>query len=153
MLALAASVPTHPATGAGEVRAASGDQSETESRTEDRPESHFYGYLLDACEKLFEGEFDQTTFEENMRFLFGTKVRRLSDSVYSLCFPASPSILVYFEIRWYLASDTTWKLPRLSTDIPIYCCWARHLPAYHRSIVFAHAILDFWFDSSVKSSL
>lgn len=40
-----------------------------------RPEAHFYGYLLDACEKLFEGEMDQATFEENMRFLFGTKVR------------------------------------------------------------------------------
>ena len=39
-----------------------------------RPESHFYAYLLDACEKLFEGEMDQANFEENMRFLFGTKV-------------------------------------------------------------------------------
>ena len=43
----------------------------------DRAEAHFYGYLLDACEKLFEGDLDQTTFEENMRFLFGTKVRYL----------------------------------------------------------------------------
>ena len=39
-----------------------------------RPENHFYGYLLNACEKLFEGELEQNTFEENMRFLFGTKV-------------------------------------------------------------------------------
>ncbi|EJC98663.1 uncharacterized protein FOMMEDRAFT_161494 [Fomitiporia mediterranea MF3/22] len=38
-----------------------------------RPEAHFYSYLLDACEKLFEGELDQASFEENMRFLFGTK--------------------------------------------------------------------------------
>lgn len=39
-----------------------------------RAEAHFYDYLLDACEKLFEGEVEQATFEENMRFLFGTKV-------------------------------------------------------------------------------
>lgn len=104
MLALAVSVPTHPAACAGEVRIASADQQDAESRTEDRPESHFYGYLLDACEKLFEGEFDQTTFEENMRFLFGTKVRRLSDFVYSLCFLASPSILAS------LRSGDAWSL-------------------------------------------
>jgi paired amphipathic helix protein Sin3a len=46
-----------------------------------RPESHFYAYLLDACEKVFEGEMDQSTFEENMRFLFGTKVSRAVDLV------------------------------------------------------------------------
>lgn len=45
---------------------------------QDRPEAHFYGYLLDACEKLFEGEMDQAMFEENTRFLFGTKVRAVS---------------------------------------------------------------------------
>lgn len=46
-----------------------------------RPEAHFYSYLLDACEKLFEGELDQATFEENMRFLFGTKVRLVNKSL------------------------------------------------------------------------
>lgn len=50
---------------------------------QDRPEAHFYGYLLDACEKLFEGDMDQVMFEENTRFLFGTKVRLSSVPVSS----------------------------------------------------------------------
>lgn len=33
-----------------------------------------YLYLLDACERLFAGEMDQGTFEEHMRWFFGTKV-------------------------------------------------------------------------------
>ncbi|KAA1467807.1 hypothetical protein DENSPDRAFT_770847 [Dentipellis sp. KUC8613] len=32
-----------------------------------------YLYLLDACEKLFDNEMDQATFEEHMRWFFGTK--------------------------------------------------------------------------------
>lgn len=34
-----------------------------------------YIYLLEACEKLFDNEMDLTTFEEQMRWFFGTKVR------------------------------------------------------------------------------
>ena len=37
-------------------------------------ENVLYLYLLDACEKVFENELDQTTFEEHMRWFFGTKV-------------------------------------------------------------------------------
>lgn len=75
VLALAANVPAHPPLPTtSESRSATNNQSDAGIRLDDRPEAHFYGYLLDACEKLFEGEFDQTTFEENMRFLFGTKV-------------------------------------------------------------------------------
>jgi paired amphipathic helix protein Sin3a len=33
-----------------------------------------YMYLLDACEKAFDGELDQATYEEHMRWFFGTKV-------------------------------------------------------------------------------
>lgn len=33
-----------------------------------------YLYLLTACEKLFDNELDQGTFEEHMRWFFGTKV-------------------------------------------------------------------------------
>lgn len=33
-----------------------------------------YMYLLTACEKLFDSELDQGTFEEHMRWFFGTKV-------------------------------------------------------------------------------
>ncbi|KAI0066497.1 hypothetical protein BV25DRAFT_1868189 [Artomyces pyxidatus] len=32
-----------------------------------------YMYMLDACEKLFGNEMDQSTFEEHMRWFFGTK--------------------------------------------------------------------------------
>jgi len=32
-----------------------------------------YFYLLTACEKLFDSELDQATFEEHMRWFFGTK--------------------------------------------------------------------------------
>ena len=38
-----------------------------------------YMYLLSACEKLFDNELDQATFEEHMRWFFGTKV----------CFPVA----------------------------------------------------------------
>lgn len=34
-----------------------------------------YLYLLTACEKFFDHELDQGTFEEHMRWFFGTKVR------------------------------------------------------------------------------
>jgi len=37
-----------------------------------------YLYLLTACEKFFDNELDQGTFEEHMRWFFGTKVRVLS---------------------------------------------------------------------------
>ena len=33
-----------------------------------------YMYLLSACDKLFDNEMDQGTFEEHMRWFFGTKV-------------------------------------------------------------------------------
>jgi len=32
-----------------------------------------YMYLLDACEKVFDSELDQATFEEHMRWFFGNK--------------------------------------------------------------------------------
>lgn len=37
-------------------------------------ENVLYLYLLDACEKVFENDLDQVTFEEHMRWFFGTKV-------------------------------------------------------------------------------
>jgi paired amphipathic helix protein Sin3a len=33
-----------------------------------------YMYFLDACEKVFANELDQSTFEEHMRWFFRTKV-------------------------------------------------------------------------------
>ncbi|KAJ3492184.1 hypothetical protein NLJ89_g11268 [Agrocybe chaxingu] len=37
-----------------------------------------YMYLLTACEKYFDNELDQATFEEHMRWFFGTKAYTLS---------------------------------------------------------------------------
>lgn len=33
-----------------------------------------YMYLLDACEKVFDNDLDQATFEEHTRWFFGNKV-------------------------------------------------------------------------------
>ncbi|KAI0324037.1 hypothetical protein GY45DRAFT_1314444 [Cubamyces sp. BRFM 1775] len=40
---------------------------------DEEPPNVLYLYLLDACEKLFENELDQATFEEHMRWFFRTK--------------------------------------------------------------------------------
>lgn len=40
------------------------------------PVSHFYEYLLDSCERLFDNEIDQQMFEEIARYMFGTKARQ-----------------------------------------------------------------------------
>lgn len=42
------------------------------------PPNVVYMYLLDACEKVFDNELDQATFEEHMRWFFGDKVFWLS---------------------------------------------------------------------------
>ncbi|TIC00298.1 hypothetical protein E3Q18_01173 [Wallemia mellicola] len=34
--------------------------------------AHYYDYLLELCERLFEGEIDQNLFEESLRWMFGT---------------------------------------------------------------------------------
>lgn len=43
-----------------------------------------YLYLLDACEKVFDNELDQATFEEHMRWFFGTKARHICLSVFQM---------------------------------------------------------------------
>ena len=43
-------------------------------RSAEDNEEALYQYMLEACEKLFMNELDQATFEENMRWFFGTKV-------------------------------------------------------------------------------
>ncbi|KAL5494648.1 hypothetical protein ACEPAI_109 [Sanghuangporus weigelae] len=82
VLAIASNVPPHshslidhaaPQNGPGSAREMIGDTVNAISQNPARPEAHFYSYLLDALEKLFENDLDQATFEENMRFLFGTK--------------------------------------------------------------------------------
>lgn len=35
--------------------------------------ARFYDHLLECCENFFAGDLDQSTFEENLRFMFGTK--------------------------------------------------------------------------------
>lgn len=37
------------------------------------PPSEFYATLLDASERMFDGEIDWQQFEEVVRFMFGTK--------------------------------------------------------------------------------
>ncbi|KAJ7069059.1 histone deacetylase complex, SIN3 component [Mycena belliarum] len=41
------------------------------------PPNVVYMYLLDACEKVFDNELDQVTFEEHMRWFFGEKAYHL----------------------------------------------------------------------------
>ncbi|OCB87068.1 hypothetical protein A7U60_g5803 [Sanghuangporus baumii] len=84
VLAIASNVPPHshplidhtaPQNRPGPAGGMIGDTAYAASQNPVRPEAHFYSYLLDALEKLFENDLDQATFEENMRFLFGTKVQ------------------------------------------------------------------------------
>ncbi|GJJ12511.1 hypothetical protein Clacol_006754 [Clathrus columnatus] len=37
------------------------------------PAEHFYNHLLDLVEKVFDGDLEQSAFEEHMRFMFGTR--------------------------------------------------------------------------------
>lgn len=37
----------------------------------DLPPSRYYDTLLDLCEKLFDGDVDQATFEESLRYMYG----------------------------------------------------------------------------------
>lgn len=43
-------------------------------RQRQNPAAHFYDYLLESCERLFDNEIDQLMFEEIARYMFGTKV-------------------------------------------------------------------------------
>lgn len=36
---------------------------------------HFYEFFLESCEKLFDNELEQIVFEDQMRYMFGIKVR------------------------------------------------------------------------------
>ena len=36
---------------------------------------HHYGLLLESLERLFDNEIEQHVFEDQMRYMFGTKVR------------------------------------------------------------------------------
>ena len=50
------------------------DATVTELQRQSNPAAHFYDYLLEMCEKLFDNEIDQQTFEDVVRYMFGTKV-------------------------------------------------------------------------------
>jgi paired amphipathic helix protein Sin3a len=58
--------PTAVLAQAMEALGASGSKEET---------NVLYMYLLDAWEKVFDNELDQSTLEENMRWFFGKNVR------------------------------------------------------------------------------
>ena len=38
-------------------------------------EEHYYELLLESLERLFDNEIEQHVFEDQMRYMFGTKVR------------------------------------------------------------------------------
>lgn len=38
---------------------------------------HYYDLLLESLERLFDNEIEQHVFEDQMRYMFGTKVRIL----------------------------------------------------------------------------
>jgi hypothetical protein len=35
---------------------------------------HFYDLMLESCERLFENDIEQQVFEDQMRYMFGSKV-------------------------------------------------------------------------------
>lgn len=37
---------------------------------------HFYDFMLESCERLFENDLEQQVFEDQMRYMFGVKVGR-----------------------------------------------------------------------------
>lgn len=37
------------------------------------PAEGYYAYMLELCERLFENEIDTSTYEENLRMMWGTK--------------------------------------------------------------------------------
>jgi len=49
-----------------------------------------YMYLLTACEKFFDSELDQATFEEHMRWFFGTRVGFFFVFLHFSLFPRGP---------------------------------------------------------------
>lgn len=63
--------PSGPSVVLGHILEGVGERPSNEAS----PPNVVYSYLLTACEKLFDNEMDQATFEEHMRWFFGTKVR------------------------------------------------------------------------------
>ena len=41
--------------------------------TGDNPAEHYYEHMLDLAEKLFDGDVDQQTYEEQLRFMAGIR--------------------------------------------------------------------------------
>jgi len=60
--------PNGPSAVLAQAIEALGDQGSNEGS------NVIYMYLLDACEKAFDNELDQATFEEHLRWFFGNKV-------------------------------------------------------------------------------
>jgi paired amphipathic helix protein Sin3a len=45
---------------------------------------HFYQLMLDSCKKLFDNDIEQPAFEDQMRWMFGTKVCQFVQSYLSV---------------------------------------------------------------------
>ena len=46
-------------------------------------EEHYYELLLESLERLFDNEIEQHVLEDQMTYMFGTKVKRLGQRTYS----------------------------------------------------------------------
>jgi paired amphipathic helix protein Sin3a len=47
--------------------------------------AHFYDFLLESCEKLFDNEIDVPLFEDQLRYMFGPKVTVALELLSCLC--------------------------------------------------------------------
>ena len=70
------------------------------------PAEHFYLHLLDLVEKVFDGELEQTTFEENMRFMFGTRAFVVF-TLDKLCAAICKQVREYSHLHSY--ADCVWE--------------------------------------------
>lgn len=46
--------------------------------------AHFYDFLLESCEKLFDNEIEVPLFEDQMRYMFGPRVSSQNIICYSI---------------------------------------------------------------------
>lgn len=66
--------------------------------------SYFYDYLLASCERLFDNDIDQQTFEDICRYMFGTKVSEISNCSLVRVLIVFPKAYVMFTIDKVISS-------------------------------------------------
>lgn len=65
---------------------------------------HFYGHLLECCERLFDNQIDQATFEDTARYMFGMKAYNVFtiDKVVGAIIKQVSLSLMTFDCSYYL---------------------------------------------------